>query len=72
MHLFENNLTLRPKITALKLNFLILISMYLNFSFSITLVIFMRSHVMPNVYLLQNFMTFVAICFKYFCVFLPF
>ena len=32
MHLFENNLTLRPKSTALKLNFLILISMYLNFS----------------------------------------
>ena len=31
---------------------------------------------MPNVYLLQNFMTFVAICFKYlfvfFCVFSAF
>ena len=48
------------------------ISMYLNFS-SITLVIFMRSRVMPNVYLLQNFITFTAICFKFcFCVCLCF
>ena len=39
--------------------------MYPNFSFSITLVMFMKSHVMPNVYPLQNCITFVAICFKY-------
>ena len=35
--------------------------MHLNFSFGTTLVIFMRSHVMPNVYSLQSFLTFVAI-----------
>ena len=47
--------------------------MNLNFSFIIiTLVIFMRSHVMPNVYPLQNVITFVAICsniFTFFCIF---
>ena len=32
----------------------------------------MRSHVMPNVYPLRNFITFVAICFKYVYVFLHF
>ena len=42
------NLTLRPTITALRYNFLALISMNLNFSFSITLEILMRSYVMPN------------------------
>ena len=42
------NLTFRPTITALKYNFLALISMNLNFSFSITLEILMRSYVMPN------------------------
>ena len=40
---------LRPKITALRCNFLALISMNLNFSFSITLVKSMRSHVMPKI-----------------------
>ena len=39
-----------PKITALRCNFLAPFTMNLNFSFSITLVIFTRSHVMPNVY----------------------
>ena len=39
------------------------------FSFLITLVIFVRSHVLPNVYPLRNFITFVAICFKYFLCF---
>ena len=43
----EHILTLRPSITALRCIFLALISMYLNFSFGFTLVIFMRSHVMP-------------------------
>ena len=70
--LFLNNLNLRRKITALICNFLALISMYLNFSFSITLVISMKSLVMPNVYPLQNFITFVAICFKYLYVLLHF
>ena len=54
------------------MQFSTLIFIYLNFSFGITLVIFMKSHVMPNVYLLQNFMTFVAICFKYLFVFSAF
>ena len=49
-YLFKNNLTSRPKITALWCNFLALISLYLKLSLSITLVIFMRGHVMHNVY----------------------
>ena len=44
----SKNLTLRPTITALKCNFLALISMNLNFSFSVTLEILMKSYVMPN------------------------
>ena len=42
------NLTLRPTITTLRCNFLALISMDLNFSFSITLEILMRSYEMPD------------------------
>ena len=41
-------LGLRPIITALRYNFLALTSVNLNFSFSITLEILMRSYVMPN------------------------